>query len=115
MRRMLTGNPMLAEGFSMSLLRTCVAFWLGKGMARHDLLAFLTQYPKVRFGALPCTLSWTLGLDHWLEQWLGRAGGRGGGGWGRARAWHGLLALPQGAPRRAALDALLDARPEFCS
>ncbi|GAB4821646.1 hypothetical protein N2152v2_008692 [Parachlorella kessleri] len=47
MRRMLCMNPVLSEHFMLDLLRTCVAFWMGKGMSRHDLVGFLTQFPKV--------------------------------------------------------------------
>ena len=46
-RRMITCLPWFLEPFGADLLRTCVAFWLGKGMERQDLVRFLMQYPKV--------------------------------------------------------------------
>lgn len=45
---MITRVPHLSENCTLELLRTCVAFWLGKGMSRHDLVSFLVQYPQVR-------------------------------------------------------------------
>lgn len=46
-RRIFSACPLFVEGFSTRLLRTSVAFWLGKGMARENLAGFIAQYPKV--------------------------------------------------------------------